>query len=133
MLSIFSCVCWSSLCLWRNVYLLIDFLPIFWLVCFLILSYMSCLYILEINRLSIPSFANIFSHCEGFHLIYYYCLILKFFVIFFFLSLLKIFICYERSCFSVGHRETYFLFHLKKRVNEFLHLSIVEVLWENIL
>ena len=31
---------------------------------FLILSYMSCLYILEINLLSIVSFANIFSHSE---------------------------------------------------------------------
>ena len=32
---------------------------------FLILSYMSCLYILEINPLSADSFANIFSHSEG--------------------------------------------------------------------
>ena len=32
---------------------------------FLILSSMSCLYVLEINPLSIVSFANIFSHSEG--------------------------------------------------------------------
>ena len=32
---------------------------------FLILSCMSCLYILEINPLSIALFANIFSHYEG--------------------------------------------------------------------
>ena len=32
---------------------------------FLILSHMSCLYILEINPLSIDSFANIFSYSEG--------------------------------------------------------------------
>ena len=32
---------------------------------FLVLSYMSCLYILEINPLSIVSFAIIFSHYEG--------------------------------------------------------------------
>ena len=32
---------------------------------FLILSFMSCLYILEINPLSIDSFAKIFSHSEG--------------------------------------------------------------------
>ena len=32
---------------------------------FLILSYMSCLYILEIDPLSIDSFANIFCHSEG--------------------------------------------------------------------
>ena len=33
---------------------------------FLVLSYMSCLYILEINPLSVVSFAIIFSHSEGF-------------------------------------------------------------------
>ena len=32
---------------------------------FLVLSCMSCLYILEINPLSVVSFANIFSHPEG--------------------------------------------------------------------
>ena len=32
---------------------------------FLILSCMSCLYILEINPLSVASFANIFTHSEG--------------------------------------------------------------------
>ena len=32
---------------------------------FLILSYISCLYILEINRLLVTSFANIFSHSVG--------------------------------------------------------------------
>ena len=39
----------------------------FWigLFVFLILSYMGCLYILEINPLYIDSFANIFSHSEG--------------------------------------------------------------------
>ena len=35
------------------------------LFAFLILSYMSCLQILEINPLSVASFANIFSHSEG--------------------------------------------------------------------
>ena len=39
----------------------------FWfgLFAFLILSCMSCLYILEINPLSVASFATIFSHSEG--------------------------------------------------------------------
>ena len=32
---------------------------------FLVLSYMSCLYILEINSLSVASFGVIFSHSEG--------------------------------------------------------------------
>ena len=39
----------------------------FWtgLFVFLILSYMSYLYMLEINPLSVASFANIFFHSEG--------------------------------------------------------------------
>ena len=39
----------------------------FWigLFVFLILSSMSCLYILEINPLSVALFANIFSHSQG--------------------------------------------------------------------
>ena len=64
MLSSFSCASWPYVCLlWRNVYL--GLLPIFWLGSFSILSCMSCLYILEINPLSVDSFANIFSHSEG--------------------------------------------------------------------
>jgi len=35
------------------------------LFAFLGLNCMSCLYILEINPLSVVSFATIFSHCEG--------------------------------------------------------------------
>ena len=63
-LSVFSCASWASVCLlWRNVYL--DLLPTF-LFLFLILSCMSCLYILEINPLLVTSFANIFSHFVGF-------------------------------------------------------------------
>ena len=66
MLSGFLCASWTSVyLLWRNVYL--GLWPIFLigLLVFLILSCMSCLYILEINPLSVESFANIFSHSEG--------------------------------------------------------------------
>ena len=64
MLNIFSCVCWPSVCLlWWNVYL--GLVPIFDWVVVLISSCMSCLYVLEINHLSVASFANIFSHSVG--------------------------------------------------------------------
>ena len=78
MLNIFSCVLfgfcfvfvfvfWPSICLWRNVYLALPIFSIglvggfFLFVCLfvLVLSCRRCLYILEINPLSV---VNIFSY-----------------------------------------------------------------------
>ena len=62
----FSYTYWPSECLlWKNVYLGLP--PIFFvgLLGFLILNYMSCFYILEINLLSVTSFASIFPQSEG--------------------------------------------------------------------
>ena len=74
MLSIFSCAWWPSVCLCRNVCL--GLLPIYWFfLCVLLLSCLSCLYILEINSLWVSSCANIFSHSVG-------CLFIEFMVSF---------------------------------------------------
>ena len=59
-------------------------------VCFLILSCMSCLYILKINPLSVASVANIFSHSEG-------CLFILFMISFAVQKLLSLI----RSIFSL--------------------------------
>ena len=53
-------ICMSSLekCLFRS-------LPLFLIDCFSAIDCMSCLYIFEINPLSVVSFAIIFSHSVG--------------------------------------------------------------------
>ena len=64
MLSIFSCVCQPSVCLWRNLFSSLAHFLIGSFI-FLVLSCRSCLYIFEISCLSVASFAIIFSHSEG--------------------------------------------------------------------
>ena len=72
MLSIFSYAFWPSVyLLWRNVYSAL--LPIFqlgfWV--FLLLSCISCLYILNIRPLSVASFETIFSHSVSYLFVFF--------------------------------------------------------------
>ena len=52
-------------CLFRSYAHFFFFFFLMGIFIVLILSCMSCLYILETNPLSVASFANIFSHSEG--------------------------------------------------------------------
>ena len=61
-----SCACWPSVCLLRkNAFS--DLLPSFHpgYLGFLLLIFVSCLYVLDINLLLIVLFANIFPHSVG--------------------------------------------------------------------
>ena len=70
---------------------------------FLVLSCMSCLYIFEINSLSVPSFAIIFSHSEG----YLFTLLIVSFIVQKLLSLIRshfLFLLSFPLLWEVGHR-----------------------------
>ena len=70
---------------WRNVWVVLWPIFLIGLFIFLVLSCMSCLYIFEINSLSIASFAIIFSHSEG----CLFTLLIIFFVVQKLLSLIR--------------------------------------------
>ena len=58
MLNILSWAYWPTVRLWRNVYL--GLLSIFnWIICLLLLSFMSYFYVLEIKPLLVAMFVNI--------------------------------------------------------------------------
>jgi len=71
---LFMCILAICCLLWRNIHL--DHPPIFWLFFYIhiyILSYMSSLYVLEINPFFVASFVNIFSHSK--HCLFILCMV----------------------------------------------------------
>ena len=58
-------MCLLAICVFFGEMSVQVFSPLFDWIVFLVLNCMSCLYILEINPLSVVSFAIIFSHSDG--------------------------------------------------------------------
>ena len=86
MLSIFSCVFWPCIyLLWKNVNLSLVPISFFF---FNIDPHKLFIYVLEINPLSVASFANIFSHSGDF----LFVLFMIFFAVKRLLSLIKSFL-----------------------------------------
>ena len=132
MLSTFSCVCESSVCLlWINVCFGIFFHFLIGLYVFLVLSCMSCLFILEMNPLLVVSFAIIFSDSEG-------CLftllivsfsvqkllsLIRFHLFTFIFISITLEVAHRESCFDLCHR-VFCLFSSKSFIVFGLHLGL---------
>ena len=79
-------MCLLAICMYSlEKFLFMSFFPLFDWVVFLALSCMRYLYILEINPLSVVSFAIIFSHSEG----YLFTLLKTYFAVQMFLGLMR--------------------------------------------
>ena len=66
MLNIFSFAWWQSTdLLLRNIHLFSPFLCLLFFICLFHIELYGCFYVLDINSLSVISFANIFSHSAG--------------------------------------------------------------------
>ena len=125
MLSLFSHASWPSVCLlWRNVYLVLSSHFLIKLFVFLLLSCMSCLYILEIKPLSVASFANIFSHSIG-------CLFILFMVSFAVQKLVSLIrshlFIFAFISFALEDRSKKYCYNLCQRV--FCLCFLLGVLW----
>ena len=65
-MNIFSCACWLEKCIFESsAHFLIRLLLFFFFFFFLMLSWRSCICMLDTNLLSVKSFTNTFSHAVG--------------------------------------------------------------------
>ena len=114
MLSIFSCACWPSMYPLGEMSIQV-FCPFFsWVVGFLLLSCISCLYILKIKPLSVALFATIFFHSVS-------CLFYFFYG----------FLCHAKACQFKSH---WFIFaFISVGLGDWPETTFVRLMSENVL